>query len=164
MSITDRRIRQSALPIHFVLHSLCYVVKYSDHADPQFSLHKGDAIHRWINELELAFTDTLNLNPRRRIKLRRSTDILMFDIVKEFFTERNVIYMIYTGYHMSQILTKENKWHVTALAEQKFTQVWGEIAQQIEKDHSDIIEGAERSAVKKAHKIVEWLKKRGQYK
>lgn len=161
--ISDKRIRESALPIHLILQTLRYVVRYHETAEPGFQMPEDDQVARWIKKLELAEADIFNLKREKAKKLLGSVDIWVFDLTKEFFEERETIYIIYTAFYVVQSLLNDGKWKLPDQASENWMEVWPEIAEYIERKHKGIVEGAGRSAKKMSGRIIEWLQDREMY-
>ncbi len=161
--ISDRRIREAAFPIQILLQTLRYVVEWAETADKNFKMQEDDRIQCWINTLEDSRNSALELNPQRKQKMLRSVDILSFDVTREFFANREVIYLIYTMFFVVKNLINSEKWKIPEQSEEKFFTVWAELGPYLEEKHFQMIEGSEKSATKKAGKIIEWLNNRGMY-
>ena len=162
--LTEKQIKQSALPVQVLLSSLRYVVAFEETANDDFVIPDDDKIKQWIKSLEIARDAVLNLDKAKYQKLLRSTDRLAFDITKEFFADREVIYLIYTNYIVINRLIVAGKWKVPEETEKYFYEAWDQIADYLEKNQNAMISGSTKSATKKADKIIIWLDdKRGFY-
>lgn len=164
MYISEKTLKQAALPVQLLLQSLRYVVEFEETANDDFIIPDDDKIKQWIKSLTIARDAVLNLDSPKYQKLLTSTDRLSFDITKEFFADREVIYLIYTNYIVINRLIVAGKWKVPETTEKHFYEAWDEIATYLEKNQSAMIEGSTKSATKKADKVIVWLnEKRGFY-
>lgn len=161
--LTDKDIREAAYPIQMLLQTLRYVVAYAEDADADFNMHRDVRVDNWILTLEKARNASLEAGKGDRNKYIRSVDRLCFDTTSEFFAHREVIYLIYTMFYVINDILTRDKWHLPYRAEKLFYEVWASLGPYIETKHAQLINGAEKSATKKAAKIIEWLNQRGMY-
>lgn len=158
---TEKDIREAAFPIHAILQTLRYVVRYHKELDPDFKL--PDMVNVWIDDLTKSRNAALNQKKGDMNKYIRSVDNLVFDLIGKFFNERETMYMAYTIFITLQNLIHNEKWFIPYRSEKLFYKVYEEFADYMQQHHAGLIEGAEKSATKRAAKIIEWLNSRGMY-
>ena len=60
-------------------------------------------------------------------------------------------------FYVIKALTRSKKWKTTFRAEKLFFEVWEELAEYLENNHTKMLEGSNKSAIRMAGRVIVWM-------
>ena len=160
-TLNDKRVVELA----FAAHAYLTLSRYLDGL-PEAAIEEGyrkpPAVGDWMALFYDAREEALAMaKPGRREKIIARMDRLMDDIYMEYFQRRLVLYMMLALFMWLADLLKRNRLQLTEGS--SFDMGWSLVVAEIGEQYADIIEAMDRSALKRAARVRNFLETRGYY-